>query len=191
MSGQGRTLAPAIFLDRDGVINRAILREGRPYPPQTLDEMEILPGVREAVRELRAAGFRVIVITNQPDVATGKQSREVVEAMHRRLREEVEVDGIYVCYHSDADGCECRKPKAGLIHAAARECSLDLAQSFLVGDRWRDIDAAKAAGCTAFFIDYGYQEELRQEPDRMVDSLADACALILSLATRQPGNKES
>lgn len=169
----------AVFLDRDGVVNRSVVRDGKPYPPATIEEFEFLPGAEEAMRALRAAGFLVIVVTNQPDVATGVQRREVVEAMHARLRAAALCDDVKVCYHTDAHGCECRKPKPGMLFEAAREWHIDLARSFLVGDRWRDVAAGKAAGCYTFFIDYEYQERRPEHPDAVVVSLADAGRLIL------------
>ncbi len=169
----------AVFLDRDGIINRAVVRDGKPYPPATLEEFELLPGVEQAIHALCKAGFLIIVVTNQPDVATGVQRREVVEAMHDKLRTAGLCDDIKVCYHVEADGCDCRKPKPGMLLDAAREWQIDLARSFMVGDRWRDVAAGKAAGCFTFFIDYKYQEQQAEKPDAVVASLAEAAKLIL------------
>lgn len=171
----------AVFLDRDGVINRAVVRDGKPYPPDGVAELEILPGVPEALAALRAAGFLNVVVTNQPDVATGKQRREVVEAMHARLARQLAVDAIKVCYHVAADGCACRKPKPGMLLEAAADHGIDLASSYLVGDRWRDVAAGQAAGCrAAYFIDYGYQEQQPAQPFVAVESLAAAARDILA-----------
>lgn len=168
-----------MFLDRDGIINRAVVRDGRPYPPAILEEFELLPGVGQTVDALREAGFLIIVVTNQPDVATGVQSRMVVEAMHDKLRTAGLCDDIKVCYHTDADGCDCRKPKPGMLIEAALEWQIDLARSFMVGDRWRDVAAGKAAGCYTFFIDYQYRERRADNPDAVVGSLKEAGRLIL------------
>jgi D-glycero-D-manno-heptose 1,7-bisphosphate phosphatase len=170
----------AVFLDRDGIINQSIVRDGKPYPPGSAEELEILPGVRDALVSLRNAGFLNIVVTNQPDVATGKQKIEIIEAMHRRLRLELALDDIKVCYHADADGCDCRKPKPGMLLRAAREFGIDLEQSFMVGDRWRDIAAGQASRCTNFFIDYGYHEKRPKQPYIAVASLAEAGGRILA-----------
>lgn len=170
----------AVFVDRDGVINRAVVRDGKPYPPATLDDLEILPGVERAASALRKAGFLIVVVTNQPDVATGVQQRDVVEAMHARLLAAGLCDDVKTCYHTDADGCECRKPKPGMLMEAAREWHIDLARSFMVGDRWRDIAAGKAAGCHTFFIDYEYRERRPEAPDAVVASLEEAGKLILN-----------
>ena len=171
----------AVFLDRDGTINAAVVRDGKPYPPASPSELVILPGAGDAIAALHAAGFRTIVVTNQPDVALGKQRREVVEAINAALRSSLALDDVRVCYHADADGCSCRKPKPGLLVEAAREWQVDLRRSFMVGDRWRDVDAGRAAGCRTLLIESGYAEK-RSEPDFSVSSLAEACAIILRAA---------
>jgi D-glycero-D-manno-heptose 1,7-bisphosphate phosphatase len=176
----------AVFLDRDGVINRALVRGGRPYPPDSLEELELLPGVVEAVASLRAAGFLVVVATNQPDVASGRQRREVVEAMHEQIRRLVPVDGIKVCYHGEVDGCCCRKPQPGMILEAAQEHSVDLPRSFMVGDRWRDVGAGRAAGCGTILVGDGYGEAFPDPPDASVRSLREAADLILSWGGPEP-----
>ncbi len=178
--GIGALTRRAVFLDRDGVINRAVVRDGKPYPPTDLSQLEVLPGVAESLGRLRAAGYRLIVVTNQPDVARGAQTRAAVEAIHAELLARgLPIDNFRVCYHDDADGCDCRKPKAGLLLAAAREEGLELAASFLVGDRWRDVEAGKQAGCTTVFIDYRYAEPERSQPHMRVRSLAEAADWIL------------
>jgi D-glycero-D-manno-heptose 1,7-bisphosphate phosphatase len=170
----------AVFLDRDGVINRAVVRDGAPRPPSSLSELEILPGVPEALSRLKGAGFRLIVVTNQPDVSRGLLSRESVDAVNARLSSHLPLDEIRVCWHDDADRCSCRKPEPGMLRDAAREAGLDLASCYMVGDRWRDIGAGKAAGCATVFIDSGYAEPPPEGPDARVRSLAEAAAWILS-----------
>jgi len=170
----------AVFLDRDGVINRVIMKDGRPHPPSSLGNLEILPQVSEAIEELRKAGFLIIVVTNQPDVATGVQQQAVVEAIHHRIQETCQIDEIKVCYHVDADMCSCRKPKPGMILTAGADWSLDLERSFMIGDRWRDVEAGQAAGCQTIFIDAGYDERKPECPDASVISLLEASQLILS-----------
>ncbi len=169
----------AVFLDRDGVINRGVVRDGKPYPPDSLAELEILPGVPDALERLRAAGFLNVIVTNQPDVATGTQRREVVEAMHARLLATLAIDAVKVCYHVAADNCACRKPKPGMLQEAAAELGIDLTASFLVGDRWRDIGAAHAAGCKAYFVERDYKEKWPDKPYVAVKSLSEAVRLIL------------
>lgn len=169
----------AVFLDRDGVLNRSTLRDGRPAAPRSLEEFVLLPGAAEAAEKLRAAGYRLIVVTNQPDVATGSLARKTVEEMHARLRQWLPLDDIEVCYHIDEDRCDCRKPKPGMILRAARKWSIDLGRSYLIGDRWRDVSAGKNAGCRTIFIDYGYDEAGPDRPDYVVSSLSEAGAIIL------------
>jgi len=170
----------AVFLDRDGVLNRAIVREGRPYPPATLEGFEILPGVPEALWRLHDAGFLLIGATNQPDVARGNQCREVVEAMNARLLAESPISAILVCYE-DGDDCPRKKPNPGLLEEAARTYGIDLAASFMVGDRWKDVEAGRRAGCQTIFIDLGYDERRPDpDPDYIAADLADAALWILS-----------
>lgn len=170
----------AVFLDRDGVINRTVLRAGKPHPPATVEEVEVLPGVPEALSRLRDKGFRLIVVTNQPDVARGTQSRGVVEAINAALRASLPLDEFRVCYHDDKDGCACRKPAPGMLLEAAREGGLDLAASYMVGDRWRDIEAGERAGCRTIFIDHGYRETQPRRFHAKVQSLAEAADWITS-----------
>lgn len=173
-------MARAVFLDRDGVINRAYVRAGKPFPPATAAELELLPGVPEAMALLKREGFLLIVVTNQPDIGAGKQKREVVEAMHSRLMTELPLDAIKVCYHVDEDGCACRKPRPGMLLEAIAEHGIDPALSALVGDRWRDIGAGQAAGCRSYFVDYGYREERPEKPYVRVKSLLEAATKILN-----------
>lgn len=169
----------AVFLDRDGVLNDVIIREGKPYPPQSLQQFSILPGVKEALTDLANAGFLLIVATNQPDVARGSQRCDVVEAMHRRLREELPLDDIKVCYEVESPASTCYKPKPGMLLEAARERGIDLAGSYMVGDRWRDVGCGRAAGCYTIFIDRGYAEPLRDDPDATCGNITEAAAIIL------------
>lgn len=174
----------AVFLDRDGVINRAFVRDGMPYPPSGLDELEILPGVPRALVLLKNNGFHLVVVTNQPDVARGARTREEVETIHAALRFKLVLDEFRVCYHDHADRCACRKPEPGMLLDAAREMKLDLSNSFMVGDRWRDIEAGKRAGCATVFIDAGYEEKRPERPDASVRSLPEAADWILSKPLR-------
>jgi D-glycero-D-manno-heptose 1,7-bisphosphate phosphatase len=169
-----------VFLDRDGVINEAVVRAGRPYPPPSLDALVFPAGTREAIEGLHDAGFRVIIATNQPDVATGVQRREVVEAIHEHLRGLFPIDAVKVCYHVDRDDCPCRKPRPGMLLEAAREWSLDLANSYMIGDRFRDVGAGQNAGCKTVLVGTGYGEPRTAEPDAVADSLLAASRLILS-----------
>jgi D-glycero-D-manno-heptose 1,7-bisphosphate phosphatase len=179
----------AVFLDRDGVLNRAIVRHGRPSAPTTLEEFEIEPQAIAVLPVLRAAGFLLIAVTNQPDVARGRVGREVVDAMHRRLRAALPLDDIKVCWEVDGPTNACYKPKPGLLVEAARERSIDLVRSFMVGDRWRDVGAGRAAGCFTVFVDRAYTEPLTETPDAVCADLAGAAAVILDHA-QHPGAGE-
>jgi D-glycero-D-manno-heptose 1,7-bisphosphate phosphatase len=170
----------AVFLDRDGVINRAVVRDGKPYSPISVEELELLPGVTEALQRLHAHGFRLVVVTNQPNVARGTQRREIVDAQHARLAAVLPIDEFRVCDHDDGDDCACRKPKPGMIETAAREGSLNLSASYMVGDRWRDVEAGRRAGCRTIFIEYGYDERRPDRPDVVVGSLSEAADWILA-----------
>ncbi len=170
----------AVFLDRDGVLNEAIVREGRPYPPRCIEELRIIPEAADALRRLKDAGFLLIVVTNQPDVGRGVHSREAVEQLNAIVAAELPVDAFYVCFHDGADGCDCRKPKPGLLVDAARDWNIDLRHSFMIGDRWRDIDAGAVAGCRTVLIDYRYDEgPPANTPDYRAESLGQAVNYVL------------
>ena len=172
----------AVFLDRDGVINKASVVDGKPYPPRNLDELELIPGVDQAILQLRDRGYVCIVVTNQPDVARGKTSKETVESINQFLIQHLAIHEIISCYHDDHENCGCRKPKPGSLLKAALKYNIDLNKSFMVGDRWRDIEAGQNAGCKTFFIDYQYNEKQPQNPTYKVTSLIDAVNIILNEA---------
>ena len=176
----------AVFLDRDGVINRALTRDQKPYPPTSLAEFEILPGVAEACRQLKQAGFLLVVATNQPDVGRGTMAQSTVEELHAHMCRELPLDRVEVCYHpgQGKSDCDCRKPQPGMLLRAARELNIDLAASWMVGDRWRDLDCGHAAGCRTVFIDYGYDEALKQPPDFRGQDLPEAARIILGASAR-------
>jgi len=172
-------LRRAVFLDRDGVINRAIVRDGKPYPPASLVELEILPGVHEALQKLHDANYLLVVVTNQPDVARGSAKREDVEEMNAFLSSQLPIDDFKTCYHDSGDKCGCRKPLPGALLEAAQAHNIDLSKSFMVGDRWRDVEAGASAGCKTFFINYRYAEQKPDSPDFIVSSLLEAKTIIL------------
>ena len=170
----------AVFLDRDGVINQCEVRDGKPYAPRALEDFELLPRVIPAVRMLKDAGLLVIVGTNQPDIGNGLVDVVVVEAMHDVLRKRLPLDDIKMCPHRQDEGCDCRKPKPGMLIAAAKERNIDLSRSFMVGDRWGDIVAGQAAGCYTFMLDRGYREPRLAEPNKYTKSLYTASQAILA-----------
>lgn len=168
----------AVFLDRDGVINTGVIKDGKPFAPLTVDEFEIAPGVPQALANLKAAGFLLIVATNQPDPSRGRGTREQVDAIHAHMRCVLPLDDVFVCFHDDKDLCACRKPLPGLIYAAAVHYDVQISRSYMVGDRWRDIGSGKSAGCTTILVN-AFPEQKRVEPDvELVDLLA-ASAWIL------------
>ena len=174
---------PAVFLDRDGVLNAVELRDGRPHPPAGPQALRVLPGVPEACEVLANAGLRLIVITNQPDIARGTQTESGVCAINERLRDRIRVDEVVVCPHDDGDGCECRKPLPGMILEAAKRWDVDLPASVTVGDRWRDVEAGRRAGTRTVFIDHHYDEPAPEAPDLIVSDLQESITWILD-ATR-------
>lgn len=171
----------AIFLDRDGVLNEAVLRDGKPHPPADLGELRLVAGVETCLESLKRAGFLLIVVTNQPDVARGRQTKAGVEEIHDFLQSRLPIDDFFACFHDDADGCECRKPQPGMLLEAARKHDVELESSFLIGDRWRDIEAGRSAGCTTVLIDYGYPGR-RAAAAFETDSLRGAAEWILQQA---------
>jgi D-glycero-D-manno-heptose 1,7-bisphosphate phosphatase len=172
----------AVFFDRDGVLNRAIVREGKPYPPSNLKELHVEDDAPDELNRLVHRGFILICVTNQPDVARGTQTREVVESINEAIMKVLPLSDIRVCYHDQADHCRCRKPEPGLLLDAAREYGIDLSSSFMVGDRWKDVEAGKRAGCRSIWINRGYREEQPDPNDAVfVNSLKQAVDQIVNL----------
>ncbi|HEY7300081.1 MAG TPA: HAD-IIIA family hydrolase [Xanthobacteraceae bacterium] len=171
----------AVFLDRDGVLVIPMFRDGRSFAPTTLDEYRFYPEAAGCLQRFKQAGLAVVVVTNQPDVGAARVPREVVEEMHRRLGAAMPVDAIKACFHTERDCCGCRKPEPGMLFTAASELGIDLSSSFMVGDRWSDVEAGAAAGCRTVFIDLGYVTEKPPPcPNHVVKSLAEATTWILS-----------
>jgi D-glycero-D-manno-heptose 1,7-bisphosphate phosphatase len=172
----------AVFFDRDGVLNRSDVRDGKPYAPRSVDRFHIFQDAPALLHSLKAAGFQLVVVTNQPDVGNGVVERHVVETMHEKLRQALPVDEIHCCFHAQNDGCECRKPKPGMLQDAARSLDIDLSNSFMIGDRKGDIIAGARVGCYTIFIDRHYNEtEKPLNPDYSAHSLEDAVARVLSV----------
>jgi D-glycero-D-manno-heptose 1,7-bisphosphate phosphatase len=171
-------LRKAVFLDRDGVLNEPSVRNGKPYPPADMMSLIVLPEVRSACTALKQAGYTLVMVTNQPDVRRGVRNRDTVEAMNQYIARELSLDSVRVCWHDDNE-CECRKPKPGMLLDAAAELSIDLASSFMVGDRWRDTEAGRNAGCRTVFVDRGYNERQPSDYDWRVADLPAAVARIL------------
>ncbi len=172
-------MSGVVFLDRDGIVNEAVVRDGRPYPPASVAQMVVVPDAAAALGRLKAAGHRLVIVTNQPDVARGAQRREVVEAIHGTLARALPIDEFRVCYHDDRDRCGCRKPQPGLL---LQDPACDVARAVMVGDRWRDIEAGRRARVRAtILVGNGYGEAFPVEPDVRVRSLGEAVDWILRL----------
>ena len=176
---QSGKLKSAVFLDRDGVVNETLIRGNKPFSPRRLDEVVILEGVRQAVSLLKSNGLIVVVATNQPDVAHGYITKSLVNQINSMISTETGIEHFYVCEHKAEDLCDCRKPRPGLLKIAADDLGLSLSSSYLVGDRWKDIDAGQQVGCECFFIDYEYSEARPNPPFSTVSSLLEATTLIL------------
>lgn len=179
-AGSDRLGRRAVFLDRDGVLNRAVIVDGRPHPPRSVDDVMLVDGVEESCSQLRDAGWLLIVVTNQPDIARGTTTQAEVDAIDTVIRQRLELDDVLVCPHDNADSCACRKPAPGLLYEGARRFGISLEHSVMVGDRWKDVEAGRRAGCQTVFIDYGYSEQAPSTPDLTVGSLRDALPWILS-----------
>lgn len=177
----------AVFLDRDGVLNANRRRGDRDVAPISLEEFQLLPNVAQSVDRLKAMGFLVVVCTNQPDQATGLSTPRELEAMHALLKSEVAVDDIFFCPHIDADECECRKPKPGLLKQAAHKHNIALSKSYMIGDRWRDVNAGHNAGVKAAFLvnaEINEAEFCSAPPDGFYANLAEAVDAIFHLETK-------
>jgi D-glycero-D-manno-heptose 1,7-bisphosphate phosphatase len=175
--GVGSTLK-AVFLDRDGVLNQADIRKGKPYPPDSIDDVIIPEGVVEGLAKLKLAGYLLVMVTNQPDVARGKTTKETVDEINSYLRQKLGLDDVYCCYHDSKDRCSCRKPKPGMILVAKEKWDIDLSRSFMVGDRWRDIETGNNAGVKTILIPGDYDEK-RVEPDYVCKDFYQVAQLIL------------
>lgn len=145
---------PAVFLDRDGVLNESVSVDGLLVAPRTLAELRLVRNAADSVAKLRAHGFVTVIVTNQPDVARGELPRAIADAINAAVLERVGADGLYACFHGGDEHCECRKPAPGMLLQAADELDLDLGASWLIGDRWVDMAAAAAAGVRAALVEH-------------------------------------
>lgn len=172
----------AVFLDRDGVLNKTLIVNGKPYPPDSLNVLELQAGVKEGLKQLKKLEYLLIVITNQPDVARKVISIKKVEMINKYLKKDLKLDDIYCCVHDDIDNCTCRKPKPGMVFAAEKKWNIDLSNSFLIGDRWKDIETGKNAGLRTILIDYNYNER-HLNPDFSCNNFLEAVEIIKSLTS--------
>ncbi len=174
-----RSVDRIVFLDRDGVINHPVIRDGRPYSPMRSEDLRIIDGVVESCARLRAAGFGLVLMTNQPEIARSNLSWVELDAMHDRLEDLLALDLVLVCPHDDADACTCRKPAPGLVLEGASSLGCDPSDCSVIGDRWRDVEVAHRVGAQAYFVDFGWKERAPDPPFVAVKSLAHATAMIL------------
>jgi len=172
-------MSRAVFLDRDGVLNKIVWREGKAASPRSLGELVIEPDAPAALAALKGAGFKLFVVTNQPDVRRGLMSKAVLDDIHQTLRNALHVDGVSVCEHDNADNCACRKPRPGMLLDLARRHNLDLAASIMVGDQDRDITCGHAAGCATVLLARGYNSGVGA--DYVVETLSQAVDVILDV----------
>ncbi len=171
----------AVFLDRDGVLAEAIVRaDGKSYAPTRVEDFVLVPEAPAQVQRLRDAGFVCIVFTNQPELANGELASSDLDAMHRTMRAAIPLDDVYVCPHDKSEGCRCHKPATGLLDDAAARWDVDLATSFVIGDRWRDIGAGRAAGCYSILLDRPYSA--CEVADARAQTLTEAVEMVLRLA---------
>jgi D-glycero-D-manno-heptose 1,7-bisphosphate phosphatase len=174
-------LRPAVFLDRDGTLNVQHVRDGTPFAPLRIEDFVLYEGAQEGCRALKAAGYVLVVATNQPDVGRGDVAQSVIEAMHAHLLRLIpEIDRVEVCYDPGrGEKSLRRKPEPGMILDAARELGIDLSRSWMIGDRWRDVESGRRAGVKTVFIDFGYSDEVGSAPDHTVKSFKEAVAIVL------------
>lgn len=168
----------AIFLDRDGVLNKLIIREGKAQAPYTIEEFALYPGVEKALFLIKQKGYLAIVVTNQPDVARGWVKKESVEMINSKIRELLPIDDIKICFHTNADKCLCRKPLPGMLLEAAKEWDIDLQKSFMFGDRYGDMAAGFMAGCKTVLIGDGDDQGEHPSPDFRADLLINGICYI-------------
>lgn len=168
----------AIFLDRDGVINSTIIKEGKPFSPRKFEDFKLVDGVKDILERFKAREWLNIIVTNQPDIARGLMKKEELQKMHNLIRENLPVDDIFICPHDDADNCNCRKPKPGMLLEAAKKWDIDLNESFMIGDSWKDIEAGRNAGCTTLLIDSPYNKQI--DSDLRANELSALSEMILN-----------
>ncbi len=172
------------FLDRDGVINEPIVIHGKPFAPTKFEQFRVLPKVADSLRILKDLGFLTVTVTNQPDISLGRQNLDELDAIHSFLLKNYAIDLIKVCIHTDDHGCKCRKPKPGMLLEVAMKYEISIDSCFMIGDRWRDVEAGQRAGCgTNFYIDYKYLEKRPSGSFETVNSLHD-CVLTIAKMTK-------
>lgn len=161
----------AIFFDRDGIMIKAPVKNGYPKSTKTIHEIKIIPGIKKICKSLKKK-FKLIMITNQPDFERKQNTKKNINCINNYLKSYLNLDSVYVCY-SNNEKCKNRKPNPGMILKAKKKYNLNLKDSYVVGDRWRDVDAGHKAGCKTIFIDYKYKEKLRSKPHFTTNKIAN------------------
>jgi D-glycero-D-manno-heptose 1,7-bisphosphate phosphatase len=166
----------AIFFDRDGVLNKLIYRDGGFYSPQKFSQFKIEKEAMKVTKTTKSLGFLNLVVSNQPDISRQKMNEADLGRMTNLLKKELTIDDVFYCKHDDIDNCKCRKPSSGLIIEASKKWNIDLKNSFLIGDNWKDIEAGKDINLKSFLLDKDYNEGFEFE-DRL-KNLSDLINLI-------------
>lgn len=179
-------MRPAVFLDRDGVLNEVVQRDGIWGSPRTLEEFRVVAGLPQIASALREAGCLVFVVTNQPDIARGRMTPAALDAMNAQIREAVAPDELRVCPHDDADRCQCRKPLPGAITELARRWDVDLSRSVIIGDSVKDVGAGRAAGVTTILLDREYNRGI--DADHRIETLAEAVQIVQQITNSKEVN---
>lgn len=169
----------AIFFDRDGVLIEAVVKNKKPFSIKKIKDLKFLINDNEIFLKLKNLGYKLIIVTNQPDVARNKISEKFVDDVNSAIKKKYFIDYAYTCLHDDISNCSCRKPKNGLLIEAQRDFNLNIKKCFLIGDRWKDISAAESSGCKSIFIDYNYDEKKPEKYTFKVNSISEAINIIL------------
>ena len=170
----------AIFLDRDGVLNKVVLREKGKIigSPKSLKELKLIPNIKKVTLSLKKRGFLLIMITNQPDYLRKKNSKKNILQINYYLKKKLFLDDVFVCFHDDSSKCVCRKPKPGMLFKAKKKHKINLKKSYIIGDRWRDIEAGKKAKCKTILLDHNYKEKIKIKPDFNVKKIIQVLKVI-------------
>jgi|TARA_B100002003_G_C13900753_1_gene438818 D-glycero-D-manno-heptose 1,7-bisphosphate phosphatase len=156
-------MSRAVFFDRDGVLNELVNRDGGFFSPLTLEDFHLFPDTRDVINEIRSKGYLCITVSNQPDVARGYLKRSELNRMTQILSSTLHLDDVFYCLHDDSDDCDCRKPKPGLLFQAQKKWDIDLCESIMIGDTWKDVEAARNASVRMVLFEAKYNLHLEAE----------------------------
>jgi D-glycero-D-manno-heptose 1,7-bisphosphate phosphatase len=162
-----------VFWDRDGVINYPVIINNVSHPPDCVEHLRLVFGIRQLMDKICKMGFLNIVFTNQPDWKRKLQTKEDIEKINNAIIEYLPLDDLFTCFHDNYDNCECRKPKPGMLLEAQKKYSIDFSHSWVVGDMPTDIEAGKAVGCKTILVDNGFKFSKPCSPDYIVKSIEE------------------